>query len=83
VKNNVPYKNCVVYTESFQREKNGAWIPQYSVTRPKTENTGKGRDFPSHQYQYNEAFPNEAEADAYALGKAMEWIDKNCTNLKG
>jgi hypothetical protein len=77
VKNNVPYKNCVVYTESFQREKNGAWVPQYTLTRPKTESTGKGRDFPSHQYQYNEAFPNQAEADAYALRKAMEWVDVN------
>jgi hypothetical protein len=47
------------------------------LTRPKTESTGKGSDFPSHQYQYNEAFPNEAEADAYALGKAMEWVDAN------
>jgi len=77
VKNSVPYKNCLIHTESFQREKNGTWIPQYTLTRPTTESTGKGSDFPSHQYQFNEAFPTEAEADAYAFGKAMEWVDAN------
>jgi len=77
VKNSVPYKNCSIRTESFQREKNGTWIPQYTLARPKTESTGKGSDFPSHQYQFNEAFPTESEADAYALGKAMEWVDVN------
>jgi hypothetical protein len=77
VKNGVPYKNCLIHTESFQREKNGAWIPQYTLVRPKTESTGKGSDFPSHQYQFNEAFPSETEADAYAFGKAMEWVDAN------
>jgi hypothetical protein len=77
MKNGVPYKNCQIYTESFQREKNGAWIPQYTLTRPKTESTGKGSDFPSHQYQCNEAFPTETEADEYAVKRAKEWIDAN------
>jgi len=75
VKNSVPYKNCSIRTESFRREKNGTWIPQYTVTLPETGR--KPTDFPSHQYQFNQAFPTEAEADAYALGKAMEWIDAN------
>lgn len=75
MKNSVPYKNCSIRTESFRREKNGTWIPQYTVTLPETGR--KPTDFPSHQYQFNQAFPTEAEADAYALGKAMEWIDAN------
>jgi hypothetical protein len=77
MKNSISYKDCLIRGESFQREKNGAWIPQYTLMRPKTESTGKGCDFPSHQYQYNEAFPNEAEADAYALRRAKEWVDTN------
>jgi hypothetical protein len=75
MKNSISYKDCLIGVESFQREKDGSWIPQYTLTRPKTESTGKGSDFPSHQYQYNEAFPNEAEADAYALRRAKEWVD--------
>lgn len=75
MKNSVPYKNCSIRTESFRREKNGTWIPQYTVTLPETGR--KPTAFPSHQYQFNEAFPTEAEADAYALGKAMEWVDAN------
>ena len=75
MKNGIPYKNCSIRTESFRREKNGSWIPQYTVTLPETGR--KPTDFPSHQYQFNQAFPTEAEADAYALGKAMEWIDAN------
>jgi hypothetical protein len=77
MKNDISYKDCFIRGESFQREKNGAWIPQYTLTRPTTESTGKGSDFPSHQYQWNEAFPTEAEADAYALRRAMEWVDAN------
>ncbi len=77
MKNSISYKNCHIRGESFQREKNGTWIPQYTLTRPETESTGKGCDFPSQQYQFNEAFPTESEADEYALQKAREWIDSN------
>ncbi len=77
MKSSTSYKNCLIRCESFQREKNGKWVPQYTLTRPKTESTGKGSDFPSHQYQCNEAFPTESEADAYAVKRAREWIDKN------
>ena len=77
MKSSMSYKNCLICGESFQREKNGKWVPQYTLTRPKTESTGKGSDFPSHQYQFNEALRTESEADAYALGKAMEWVDAN------
>lgn len=75
MKNDISYKNCVIRGESFQREKNGAWVAQYTVTLP--EAARKANKFPSSQYQFEEAFPTEREADAYALGRAMEWVDKN------
>ena len=77
MKNDISYKNYLIRGESFQRENNGAWIPRYTLTRPKTESTGKESDFPSQQYQFNESFPTESEADEYALGRAREWVDKN------
>jgi hypothetical protein len=75
MKNGISYKNCLIQGESFQREKNGTWVPQYILTRQETGN--KGNDFPSQQYQPNETFPTEDEADDFALQRAMEWIDKN------
>jgi hypothetical protein len=75
MKNTVSYKNYLIRAESFQREKNGTWIPQYNFTRQTIG--GKGNDFPSQQYQLNEALPTENAADDFALQKAMEWIDKN------
>jgi hypothetical protein len=62
-------------TSQTQREKNGTWIPQYTLTRQDTRN--KGNNFPSHQYQLNEVFLTEDEADDFAVQDAMEWIDKN------
>jgi hypothetical protein len=75
MKSNISYKNCLIRGESFQREKNGKWIPQYTLTRQSTRNSGN--HFPSQQYQLNEAFTAEDEADAFALQRAREWIDKN------
>lgn len=71
----IPYKNCVIRGESFQREKNGTWIPQYTLMRQESGN--KKNDFPSQQYQLNEVFPTESEADEYAMQRAKEWIDRN------
>jgi hypothetical protein len=34
--------------ESFQREKKGSWVSQYTLTRE--ESAGNGNYFPSHQY---------------------------------
>ena len=75
MKNSISYKNYLIHGESFQREKNGAWVAQYALTRQ--EAGGKGNNFPSSQYQLNEAFPTESEADEYALRRAREWIDRN------
>jgi hypothetical protein len=74
-KNSISYKNWLVCGESFQREKNGTWVPQYTLIRHETGN--KGNDFPSYQYQFNEAFRTESEAEEYALQRAKEWIDRN------
>jgi hypothetical protein len=75
MKDGTSYKDCLICGESFQREKNGGWVPQYTLTRQ--EAGTEGNNFPSHQYQFNEAFPTESEADEYALRRAKEWIDKN------
>jgi hypothetical protein len=75
MKSSISYKNCLIRGESFQREKNGKWIPQYNLTLQNTGSERKG--FPSQQYQLNKAFVTEDEADDFALQKAMEWIDRN------
>ena len=69
------YKNYLIRGESFQREENGAWVPQYTLIRQDAAATKL--DFPSHQYQFNHACPTEREADEYAAQKAQAWIDKN------
>jgi hypothetical protein len=72
MKMSIAYKNCLIRGESFQREANGKWIPQYILTRQ-----AKDKGIPSQQYQLNETFDTEDEADDFALQRAMEWIDKN------
>jgi hypothetical protein len=75
MKLSIAYKNCMIRGESFQREKNGEWIPQYFLA---CQNTGTmAKAFPSQQYQLNETFATEDEADDFAMQRAMEWIDKN------
>ena len=75
MKNSISYKNCLIQGEAFQREKNGTWVPQYTLTRHETGS--KENDFPSHQYKFNEAFPTESEADEFALRRAKDWADNN------
>ena len=75
MKDSISYKGCVIHGESFQRENNGTWVPQYTLTLPVTGR--KAGDFPSHQYQLNEAFTTENEADVYAVRRAKEWVDRN------
>lgn len=72
MRNGIRYKNCLIYGESFQREKTGTWVAQYFLTR---ESVAGG--FPAQQYQLNDVFPTEEEADDFAVRKAREWIDKN------
>jgi hypothetical protein len=69
------YKRYLIHGESFQREKNGAWVPQYTVTR--RDAAAEKTDFPSHQYQFNHTYPTEREADEFAVHMARMWIDKS------
>ncbi|HEU4344457.1 MAG TPA: hypothetical protein VFU31_23120 [Candidatus Binatia bacterium] len=75
MKSSISYQNCLIRGESFQREKNGNWVPKYILRRHDTKN--KGNDFLSHQAQLNKIFPTENAADDFALQEAMKWIDKN------
>jgi hypothetical protein len=68
------YKNWLICAESFQREKNGPWVSQYLVSRKEGEKDGY--PFPSLQYQLNDVFWTEEEADDFAVSKAKEWIDQ-------
>ena len=74
MKQDTLYKNHLIHGESFQREKNGTWVPQYTVTRQDAATEKK--DYPSHQYQFNHTYPTELEADEFAVQKARDWIDK-------
>jgi hypothetical protein len=75
MKSSIFYKHCLICGESFQRKKNGTRVPQYTLARQNTKNSGN--HFPSHQYQLNEIFRTENEPDDFALQKVMEWIDIN------
>jgi hypothetical protein len=75
MKSSIAYRNCLIRGASFQREKDGKWIPQYTLRRQDTKN--KVNDFLSHQAQLHRTFPTESAADDFALQEAMKWIDKN------
>jgi hypothetical protein len=68
------YKDYIIRSESFQREKNGVWIPQYTVTH--REAVSRKIDFPSHEYQFNQGYGTEHEANEFAVCMAQTWIDK-------
>jgi hypothetical protein len=70
-----PYRDYLIFSESFQRREYGSRVAQYSLVRAAA--SGNGSDFPSHQYQFNGIFRTRNEANAYALRKAKERIDKN------
>jgi hypothetical protein len=53
----------------------GSWVARYTLVRRQI--SGKGNDFPSHQYQFNAIFRTKNEADSYALRRAKDWIDSN------
>jgi len=75
MRSSISYKNYLIRLESFQREEKGTWVPQYYLAR---QSIGSNEtDFPSQQYQFNEALQSADEADDFALSKAMKWIDKN------
>lgn len=75
MKPSVSYKDYLIQSESFQREKNGAWIPQYIWKRFEPGGKAEVSTFSTDQYQLHAGFTTEIEADEYALRKAKEWID--------
>jgi hypothetical protein len=75
MKRDTSYKDYVIRSESFQREKNGAWMPQYTVTHQ--DAATQKIEFPSHQYQFNHAYSTEREADEFAVLMAQTWIDEH------
>jgi hypothetical protein len=75
MKSSISYQNCLIRGESFQLEKNGKWVPQYTLRSQ--ESKDKLRDFLSHRAQLDKTFPTESAADDFALQGAMKWIDKN------
>ena len=75
MKSSISYQNCLIRGESFQLEKNGKWVPQYTLRRQSIKN--KLNDFLSHQARLDKTFSTESAADDFALQGAMKWIDKN------
>ena len=75
MKPSVSYRDYFIQAESFQREQNGTWIPQYIWKRLAAGGTEEASTFPTDQYQFHIAFPTEVEADEYALDRAKHWID--------
>jgi hypothetical protein len=75
MKSSISYKSCLIRGESFQRKKDGKWVPQYTLRRQDTKN--QVSDFLSHQAKLDKTFPTESAADDFALQEAMKWIDKN------
>ena len=69
----IVYKDCIIRGESFQRECNGQWIPQYVVS---WQSGGVPRKtFPAQQYQLTGAFASETAADDFAIQRAKDWLD--------
>jgi len=75
MKPSVSYRDYLIQGESFQREKNGSWIPQYVWKRFEADGKAEVSTFSTDQYQFHVAFTTEIEADEYALSRAKEWID--------
>jgi hypothetical protein len=69
----VSYKSCHIRLTSFQRTKDGPWIPNVNLTCSTGES--QGRAFP---LEFTAAtFQTQDEANTYALKMAKVWIDKN------
>lgn len=75
MKKRISYRDYLIFSESFQRREYGSWVAQYTLVHQAT--SGNRSDSPSHQYQFNAIFRTRNEANAYALRKAKERIDKN------
>ena len=75
MKSNITYRNWLICSDSFRRERKGRWIPQYTLTRQGAKIKEIG--VTTHQAQLKTTFWSENEADEFALQDAMRWIDTN------
>ena len=67
------YKNCVIITSSFQRVKDGPWIPEAHLMCNNTASTGKSFYVRPDDHQ---GFETQTEADIFAIQFAKQWIDQ-------
>jgi hypothetical protein len=75
MKSNITYRNWLIASGSFRLERQGRWIPQYTLTRQGAKN--QESDVATHHAQLQTTFWSENEADEFALQDAMHWIDRN------
>jgi hypothetical protein len=68
------YKNCLIFSESFQLSQSSSWIPRYALTRQ--EPNLQADASPSHHDRLDKVFGTESEADQFALEDAMHRIDE-------
>jgi hypothetical protein len=61
------YRNCVIHVQSFELTNACGWIPRFTLTC--RNRTLLCRD------RLDEVFSSKDEADKFALGEAMDWID--------
>lgn len=74
MKRNISYKNCLIFSESFQLSQSSSWIPRYTLTRQ--EPNLQYNPSPSHHDRLDKVFGTENEADEFALEDAMSRIDE-------
>lgn len=74
MKCNISYKNCLIFSDSFQLSQSGSWISRYTLTRQEPD--FKYNTNPSHHDRLDKVFGTESEADEFALEDAMHRIDE-------
>ena len=65
--NSISYGKCVIHAESFELMPACGWIPRFTLIYP--ERSLLCRD------HLDKLFASKEEADKFALGDAMDWID--------
>lgn len=61
------YRNCVILVQSFELMNACGWIPRFTLTCPDRSLLSRDR--------LDEVFSSKDDADKFALGEAMDWID--------
>lgn len=75
MKSSTTYRNWLIRSGSFRLERNGPWIPQYSLTPQEPDD--KQSDAPIYHVECKTSFQGENDADDFALQEARRWIDLN------